>query len=126
MKKIFLALTAIMFFASAQAVFAQSKAATPAQNSPVRKAIVAVVKKKFGKTQKNIDKPDVLKVQGSWARIVYDVKSDGEEGSTGVNLILKKSGAAWKIVWDYSVGDGDDPEERFPGIPQGILMPWDD
>lgn len=115
-----------MFFASAQAVFAQSKAATPAKNSSVRKAIIEVVKKKFGKTQKNIEKPDILKVQGNWARIVYDVKTDGDEGSTGVNLILKKSGAAWKIVWDYGVGDGgDDPEERFPGIPQGILMPWD-
>lgn len=123
MKKLILTFSTALLFVSASAVFAQT-AATPAKNSPVRKAIIAVVKKKFGKTQKNIDNPDVLKVQGNWARIVYDVKSNGDEGSTGVNLLLKKTGNVWKIVFDYNRGEDADPDDYFKGIPRGIYNPW--
>ena len=104
----------------------QARATTPASNSPVRKAIVAVIKKRFGKTQKNIDKPDILKVQRNWARVVYDVRANGDEGSTGVNVILKKTGNAWRVVWDFNnSGEDADVSDQIKGIPAGILAPFD-
>ncbi len=126
MKRILL-MVMFVFFIAVGGVSAQSKATTPAANSQVRRAIIAVVKKKFGKTQKNIEKPDVLKVQDNWARIVYDLKSNGDAGSTGVNLILKKTGSVWKIVWDYNTGseEGDDVNDYIKVVPKGISMPWD-
>lgn len=125
MKKTFLIFATVLFLCAAQNFYAQGRAVTPPKNSPVRKAIITVVKKKFEKTQKNIDNPDVLKVQGNWARIVYDVESSGDEGSTGVNLLLRKTGGVWKIVFDYSVGDGEDPDDYFKGIPREIYNPWE-
>lgn len=125
MKKLFLVIAAVLFLCAAQSFYAQGKAVTPPKNSPVRKAIISVVKKKFGKTQKNIDDPNILKVQGNWARIVYDVESNGDEGSTGVNLLLKKTGGVWKIVFDYNEGDGEDPNDYFKGIPGEIYNPWE-
>lgn len=125
MKNLFLVIAAIIFLGAAQSFYAQGKAVTPPKNSPVRKAIIDVVKKKFGKTQKNIDNPNILKVQGNWARIVYDVENNGDEGSTGVNLLLKKTGSVWKIVFDYNEGDGEDPDDYFKGIPREIYNPWE-
>lgn len=125
MKKVYLTFAVFLLLSLPGIVLAQSKATIPAKNSPVRKAIIAVVKKKFGKIQKNTDNPNVLKVQGNWARIVYDVKVDGDAGSTGVNLLLKKTGSVWKIVFDYSAGGDADPDDYFKGIPRGVYNPWD-
>lgn len=124
-KKLPIILISFVFALCGETLFAQSKATTPAKNSPVRKAVITVVKKKFGKTQKNIENPDVLKVQGNWARIAYNVEGDSDEGSTGVNLLLRKTGGVWKIVFDYNQGDGEDPDDYFKGIPRAVYNPWD-
>lgn len=84
MKKIFLAFTAIMLFASAQQMYAQGKTVTPPKNSSVSKAILAVVKKKTP----NIKKENVFLVQGNWARVVYDVT----DGASSVNDHSEKTG----------------------------------
>lgn len=125
-KKIQIVLIIFVFALCSVTLFAQSKATTPAKNSLVRKSIIAVVKKKFGKTQADIENPDVLKVQANWARIIYDVEGgDGDEGSTGVNLLLRKTGGVWKIIFDYNQGDGEDPDDYFKGIPRGVYNSWD-
>ena len=120
MKKMLLTVLIFLFCAAATAVFAQGKAATPAKNSPVRKAIFAVVKKKFPKAKKE----SIFLVQGIWARVVYDVTDDG---ASSVNVILKKSGGAWKIVFDHNNGsdEGDDVDDYIKGVPEKIKNPWE-
>lgn len=104
---------------SANTVFAQGKATTPAKNSSVRKAIFAVVKKKFSMAKKE----NVFLVQGIWARVVYDVT---EDGATSVNVVLKKTGNVWKIVFDHNNGssEGDDIDDYIKGVPEKIKNPW--
>ena len=115
MKKIILTVSMFLLFAAAHTVAAQSsKAITPAENSLVRKAIFAVVKKKFPSAKTET----IFKVQGNWARVIYN--------DTDVNVILKKTGKIWKIVWDYNaVGEeGIDASDYLKGVPQGILRPF--
>lgn len=119
MKKIFVLVAAFLFLSAAQQLYAQGKAVTPTKNSPVRKAILTVVKKKVPK----IKKEDVFLVQGNWARVVYDATDDG---ATSVNVILKKTGKTWKIVFDHNAGgkDGEDVDDYIKGVPEKIKNPW--
>ncbi len=119
MKKLLLAVSMFLLFAAANCVSAQSKAITPSKTSAVRKAISTVVKKKFPKATKE----SIFKVQGNWARVVFDIT---DKGSSRANVILKKSGNAWKIVWDFneSSEEGTDVNDYIKGVPKGILSPW--
>ena len=114
MKKLILTISMFLLFAASGISAQNSKAVTPAENSPVRKAIFAVVKKKFPSASTET----AFKVQGNWARVVYD--------NTDVNVILKKTGKIWKIVWDYnSAGEeGIDASDYLKGVPKGILAPF--
>lgn len=115
MKKIILGFSMLLIFAAA--VFAQT-VTTPAKNSPLRKAILAIVKKKFPAAKKEA----IFKVQGNWARVVYDQTDDG---ASAVNVVLKKTGQAWKIVWDYNTeGEGEDINDHLKGVPEAISNPW--
>ena len=119
MKKLCLAIAAVLLFGSAQHFYAQGKAVTPPKNSPVRKAILAVVKKK----KPTIKKENIFLVQGNLARVVNFVN---DAGGSCLKVILKKTGKAWKIVFDHNAGseEGDDVDDYITGVPEKIKNPW--
>jgi hypothetical protein len=118
-KKLILIAALLWLTAAQSSSYAQdssSKAFTPAKNSPVRKAVYAVVKKRYPNAP---PQADIFKVQGNWARVVFGYNDGDIEGP---NLVLKKTGGKWKIVWSFETDD--DIDDYVKGVPAGIKNPW--
>lgn len=119
MKKLLLiAAVFLLLTASAQSGYAQDKSETPAKDSVIRQAIFAAVKKRHTKISKE---PELLLVQGVWARFVYKMEPEEEEQqipSASPDLILKKIKNEWKIVWTSNTDGAID--KRVKGVPAAI------
>ena len=131
MKKLLLAVSMCFILAAAGSTFAQrasdeDRVFTPAKDSTDYKSIYAAVKKKHPKISKE---PEILRVQGIWARFAYkleEIPEEEEDGSmparvSGPNLILKKTGGEWQIVYSFDPdNDDDDLDKRVKGVPAAI------
>lgn len=130
MKKILLAASLFLILTASTSVSAQRnstpdnsgqpRVSVPAKDSEIYKLIYAAVKKKHPKISKA---PEVMRVQGIWARFAYVLEEvpEEEEGlhtTTNPNLILKKTGDEWQIVWTFDSKENVD--NHVTGVPRAI------
>ena len=131
MKKLLLAVSMFLMLAAAHQSFAQRAAKeetvyAPAADSQEYKAIYAAVKNRHPKIT---GVPAVMRVQGIWARFAYIVEEVPEEEEvqsrggkvSGPNVILKKTGGEWQIVYSFDPdNDDDDLAKKVKGVPQAV------
>ena len=101
MKKSILLVTLILF--SASVGFAQKKMYEPKTGSAERKALVDAIRvydvARNSDFEGEIFKIHALRVQGNWAFASVERTNLPEAGEGTGAAFLRKTGAAWKIMW---------------------------
>ena len=101
MKKIILLVTLILFGASVG--LAQKKMYEPKKGSAERKALVDAIRvydvARNSDFEGEIFKIHALRVQGNWAFVSVERTNLPEAGDGTGTAFLRKTGAAWKVMW---------------------------
>ena len=101
MKKIILFVTVILFGATVG--LAQKKMYEPKTGSAERKALVDAIRvhdvARNSDFEGEIFKIHALRVQGNWAFVSVERTNLPEAGEGTGKAFLRKTGAAWKVMW---------------------------
>jgi len=117
----------VLLMTAGQVARAQSGSYTPKKGSPERKAILDAVRK-HRKAPDEVYTPTEFNVLKGWAYVAARDPSDPEVDTEAFEVILHKSGKAWKVVDEVSHIEGSDYNQelkrirkRFPALPSAIL-----